>query len=395
MIDPRAISPPAPLPPVLIERLAADGRTYPLSGEIVLPPLTQDVQIDYTSPSFATPQRVHFRYKLEGLEDKWVDSGNRRQAFFGNLSPGVYRFRASATMGNLPWTDAESAITFRVPPKFYQTTWFTLLCMGSALLAMFILYRFRVDRIQRNLRARLQVRLDERERIACDLHDTLFQNIQGVLLTIDNSTNKLSEGNSIRGELKDALRLSDEIMAESRERVLDLRAEDKGGKSIGQALTDLGNELAQEYGAEFRVIELGTPESLHPLVFEEIFRICREALLNAFRHSHAERIEAEILFAHGSFSIRISDDGIGIDEGVLSEGGKPGHFGLKVMAERARKLGAKLTIRSRRNAGTELELSMPEAVARGSRSPRWRWRWRWPWTGRPSSSTPLQRTGFE
>src|SRR5262249_44516757 len=157
--------------PVLIEQLAADGRTYPLSGEIVLPPLTQDMQIDYTSPSFATPQRVRFRYKLEGLEDKWVDSGNRRQALFSSLRPGVYRFHASATLGNLPWTDAESAITFRVPPKYYQTTWFTALCVGAALLALFMLYRFRVDIIKRNLHARLTVRLDERERIARDLHD--------------------------------------------------------------------------------------------------------------------------------------------------------------------------------------------------------------------------------
>jgi signal transduction histidine kinase/ligand-binding sensor domain-containing protein len=386
MIDPRTISSAGPLPAVLIEQLAADGRTYPLSREIVLPPLSKDVQIDYTAPSFATPQRVHFRYKLDGLEDKWVDSGNRRQALFSNLRPGVYRFRVSATTGNLPWSGAESVIAFRVPPRFYQTTWFIALCVATVLLAMLLLYRIRVDTIKRNLRARLQVRLDERERIARDLHDTLFQSIQGVLLTIDNSTNKLPDGNSIRGELKDALRLSDKVMADSRERVLDLRADDMPGKSIGQALTQLGQDLERQYGGAFRVIELGTPENLHPVVFDEVFRICSEALLNAFRHSHAERIEAEILFGHDSFSIRIGDNGIGIAEGVLSEGGKSGHFGLKVMAERARKLGAKFTIRSKRNAGTELELSMPRTVACGSRGARWRW----PWIGRRGSGTPIQ-----
>jgi len=373
MIDPRAIPPPAPLPPVLIEQLAADSKTFPLSREIVLPPLTKDVQIDYASPSFATPQRVHFRYKLDGLEEKWVDSGNRRQALFSNLRPGAYRFHVSATTGNVPWSDAESAITFRVPPAFYQTIWFRSLCVAAVLLAMFILYRYRVDTVKRNLRARLQVRLDERERIARDLHDTLFQNIQGVLLTIDNSTNKLDEGNSIRGELKDALRLSDAVMAESREQILELRAEDIERKSLGQALTQVGAGLGKLYSSSFRVVELGSSDYLHPVVFEEVLQICREALFNAFQHAQATSIEVEILFAR-DFSVRITDNGVGIDEQVLQDG-KPGHFGLKGMTERAKKLGAKLTIRSNPKAGTEIELSMPRSVASDSRRVARRWPW--------------------
>jgi signal transduction histidine kinase len=369
MIDPAVKLPPVDLLPVRIEQLVADGKTYPLSHEVVLPPLIKDVQLDYTSPNFAIPQRLRFRYKLDALDNRWIEAGNRRQAFFANLPPGVYTFHVSAAAGDLPWT-AESAIRLRIPPVFYQTTWFVLLCTTCALLGVLLVLRWRIEAANRDQRARLQVRLDERERIARDLHDTLFQNIQGVLLTIDNSTNTLAEGHPTRSALKDALRLSDQVMAESRKRVLELRSEDLDRTSIGRSLNQVGSDLGKVYAPApvFRVVELGTPEGLHPIVFEEVFHVCREALFNAFRHSNARQVEAEVLFTRDTFSVRITDDGTGIDECVLSEGGKPGHFGLKGMLERAKKIGARLTIRSRPRVGTEIELSIPKTVACGPRS---------------------------
>src|SRR5262249_32934614 len=152
------------------------------------------------------------------------------------------------------------------------------------------LVRWRIEAVKRDLRARLQVRLDERERIARDLHDTLFQSIQGVLLTIDNSTNTLLEGNPARTSLKEALRRSDQVMAESREQILELRAEGMHRRSIGQVLSQFGTELGKLYPASFSVVELGSPDYLHPVVFEEVQRICNEALTNAFRHASAEKI---------------------------------------------------------------------------------------------------------
>ena len=204
-------------------------------------------------------------------------------------------------------------------------------------------------------------------------------------LAIDNSTNKLAEGDPTRHALKEALLRSDQVIADSRERVLELRAEDVERRSIGTALNRVGNDLGSLYerAPALRVIELGTEELLHPLVFEEVFRIGREALLNAFRHSGAERVETEILFARDVLSIRVTDDGVGIDERMLSEGGKHGHFGLRGMFERAQRIGAKLTIRSKPGAGTEVELSIPRAIAIESR----RGGWRWPWARvRPSET---------
>ncbi len=372
MIDPRRLSQPIGLPPVQIEQLVADGNTYSMSPDLELPPLTRNVQFDYTSPSFATPQRVNFRYKLEGLDEKWVEAGNRRQAFFTNLRPGIYQFHVSAAIGGTPWS-GESAITFRVPPKFYQTSWFMSLCVALGLLVLVMLFRLRVEAAKRDLHAKLQVRIDERERIARDLHDHLFQNVQGVLLMIDNSTNTLPEGHPTRSALKEALQRSDEVMADSRERVLDLRAAGLNRKSIGQALSDVGRELQQLHPCAFRAVELGAVQNLHPVVFEEVYCICREALLNAFKHSGANQVEMEILFTPDTFSVRITDDGTGIDEDVLAERGKPGHFGLKGMVERAKEIGARITIRSKPTTGTSIELSMPKAVACGSHHGAWRW----------------------
>jgi signal transduction histidine kinase/ligand-binding sensor domain-containing protein len=378
MIDPRAAPvPPVPLAPVQIEQLVADGKAYPLAGEVALPILARDVRIDYTSPSFAAPQRVVFQYRLDGLDDKWVDAANRRQAFFNKLQPGLYRFRVRAGTSGMRWSDAESVVAFRVPPRFYQTSWFMCLAVGATLILAYLMYAARIDAIKRGLRAKLQVRLDERERIARDLHDTLFQDIQGVLLTIDNSTNKLAAGDPTRQALKNALLRSDRVIADSRERVLELRAEDVERRTIGTALNRVGNDLSTLYerAPSFRVIELGTEEFLHPLVFEEVFHIGREALLNAFRHSGAEQVETEILFARDVLSIRITDNGVGIDERMLSEGGKPGHFGLRGMYERAQRIGAKLAIRSKPGAGTEVALSIARAIAIESRREGWKWPW--------------------
>jgi signal transduction histidine kinase len=338
----------------------------------VLPALTKEVELDYTSPSFALPQRLQLHYKLDGTDNGWVDSGNRRQAFFTNLGPGLYRFHVRASAGELPST-AESVTTFRIAARFYQTPEFMALCVTVGLVGAIVLIRLRIVALERNLRASLQVRLEERERIARDLHDTLFQSVQGLFLTIDNSTNTLPEGHPTRSALKVALERSDEVMAESRERVLELRAEGLGRQSIGQALGQVGNELSKLYPTAFRAVELGTPQDLHPVVFEEVFHVGREALFNAYRHADASQIEVEILFTRDTFSVRINDNGRGIDASVLSEGGRPGHFGLRGMLERARKIGARLTIRSRPHAGTELELSMSRAVASGSRRAGWHW----------------------
>ena len=353
-------------PPVDIQAVIADGVRYEPSTGLKLPIRTRNLQIRYTALSLSIPERVKFRYQL-GEDQPWQDVGDRRDAYFTDLPPGNYRFRVVASNDDGVWNQTGATIDLRIPPAFVQTKLFLAICIAAGATVLWLLFTLRLRQIREKIRGQLEVRLDERERIARDLHDTLFQNIQGVLLTIDNSTNKLAEGNSVRGELKDALRLSDKVMTESRERVLELRAEEMERKSIGQVLNKVGADLAKFNSPSFRVVELGSIGDLHPVVFEEVLGICREALVNAFQHSGAANIEAEILFAQNTLLVRISDDGVGIGEQILSEGRRPGHFGLQGMAERAKKLGAKLTIRSKLRAGTEIELSMPMNVAAARR----------------------------
>lgn len=372
MLDPSALPPPVVTPNVIVESVLADGRVYGESGEARLPARTRNLEINYTSTSLAIPERTVFRYQLVGFDNGWREAGTRRQAFYTDLPPGHFTFNVEASGGNQVWNASASTLSVSVEPAFVQRKAFIVLCIVSAALALLILLRIRVEAIKRDLRARLQVRMNERERIARDLHDTLFQNIQGVLLAVDNSTNKLPEGR-IRNELKDTLRVSDQVMAEGRERVMELRTEGTDRKLIGPAISQICHDMAKTYAPAFRVVERGSPESLHPLVFEEVLNVCREAIFNAFRHSGATQIEVEILFTSRELAIHIRDDGVGIDEQVLQQGGKSRHFGLKGMAERSEKIGAHVTIRSRPRAGTEVALSIPKSVVhRAMRSP-------WPW----------------
>src|SRR5262249_45357837 len=147
--------------------------------DLRLPPRTRDVEIDYVGLSFAAPQRVLFRYRLEGRDDVWQEPGTRRQAFYSDLRPGRYRFRVIASNNDGLWNDAGAALDFIVPPAWYQTWSFLVLCVAIAAMSLWALYRLRVRQLAHALNARFDERLAERTRVARDIHDTLLQTVQG------------------------------------------------------------------------------------------------------------------------------------------------------------------------------------------------------------------------
>jgi signal transduction histidine kinase len=229
-------------------------------------------------------------------------------------------------------------LTLAIAPAFYQTIWFRALYIAAAIALLRLAYVIRL----RQVIVRTRIRTQERERIARDLHDTFFQAIQGLLLTIDNITNKMHADEPTRGLLKDALKRSDQVMAEGRELVLDLRAEAGSGEHLSAALTAVGNEFKEAYSADFNIIVTGSAITLRPIVFEEVYRVSREAIFNAFRHAKAKLVEVEILYRRTELRVHVRDDGSGIDAKILRAGGRPEHWGLPGMKERARKIGATL-----------------------------------------------------
>jgi signal transduction histidine kinase/ligand-binding sensor domain-containing protein len=359
-------------PPVHIEQITADGKSYDATpdgnGHVRLPPLVRDLQIDYTALSFVAPEKVLFRYKLEGWDRDWQDVGNRRQAFYNNLSPGNYRFRLIGCNNSGVWNEAGTSLDFSVAPAYYQTSWFRLSCVAAFLALLGALYRLRLRQLARQFNMRLEERVSERTRIARDLHDTLLQSFHGLLLRFQAATNLLPERpEEARKTLESAIDQAAQAITEGRDAVQGLRSSTVVTNDLAVAVTALGEELAGDEtnrnSAVFQVAVEGTPRNLHPILRDEVYRIAGEALRNAFRHAQARQIEVEIWFDERQLRLRVRDDGKGIDPRVLREDGRAGHYGLNGMRERAEVMGGNLTVWSELDSGTEIELSIPAFTA--------------------------------
>jgi len=362
-IDPKRIHHNTVAPAVFVQSVSAGGRSYPAERSLALPIGATDVQFDYTATSMAIPERVRFRYMLEGLDKDWLDAGPRRQAFYTNLGPGNYRFRVLASNEDGVWNEEGATLAVRIPPAFHQTRWFAAMCAILAALLVWSAYWIRLRQVSRGISQRLKTQQLERERIARELHDTLLQSTQGLTLRFQAAANRMAADDPVRGILEEALDRADEVLAEGRNRVLDLRVPANSSSALPGALADAGEELARNRSITFRTTVEGNARALERNVEDEAYRIGREALLNAFRHAAAEMIEVQIIYSDEDVRVRVRDDGQGIDEATLAGGSSPGHWGLMGMRERAQKIGAQLAIWSRHRAGTEVELRIPAAVA--------------------------------
>lgn len=367
-------------PPVTIWSISSGGIQYSSVGAPVhLPVHSTSLEIDYTAGSLTIPERVFFRYKLEGLDSDWQYAGDRRTAIYTNLPPGEYRFRVIACNNDGVWNNTGASLGFTINPAFYQTRWFYALCLLAVIATLCIFYRVLVHQIRMQTRRRLEERLVERERIARDLHDTLLQGLQGLVLRFQVVANRMQGRDPTRELMESALKRADQLVIESRNRVSSLRASGSEVATLPEAIAAEGEQLSATHTAEFRISFQGVPRDLHPIVREESVLIGREALANAFRHAGARYIEAEVAYSETALTVRIRDDGKGIGADVLQAGGRAGHWGLLGMRERAAKIRAHLDIWSKAGAGTEVELRVPAEMAyQKRRSPFRTWWWHRP-----------------
>jgi signal transduction histidine kinase len=219
-------------------------------------------------------------------------------------------------------------------------------------------------------------RVSERLRIAREMHDTLLQSLHGLILRFQAARNMLPKrvDDSILA-LDNALTRADEAIGESRDAIRDLRSEQIGSMDLAHLLTLMGQELAGDEEdfqdpPAFAVTVEGEPRTLSPMLCDEVYRIGREALRNAFRHAAARNITAEIQYSEQWLRLRISDDGEGMDPKVLEDGGRGGHWGLIGIRERAKRMGAQLEVSSKNGAGTQVELTVPASVVYGNQAPK-------------------------
>ena len=217
-------------PPVHIEKVTADRKAYeptsPAGGPLRLPALIRDLQIDYTALSLVAPEKVRFRYKLEGRDADWQDADTRRQAFYSDLPPRSYRFRVAACNNSGVWNEAGTFLDFSIAPTYYQTTWFRLSCVATFLALLWALYQSRVHQLARQFNVGLEARVNERTRIARELHDTLLQNLHGLLFRFQAARNMLPRRTEEAMEALDgAIMRTEQAIAESRDTIKDLRSE--------------------------------------------------------------------------------------------------------------------------------------------------------------------------
>jgi signal transduction histidine kinase/ligand-binding sensor domain-containing protein len=367
-IDPAHILRNAIVPPVAIKSVHADGISINTDSGAQLPKGSKSLEIDYTALSLSIPDRVHFKYKLEGYDTDWQDAGSRRQAFYTNIPPKNYVFRVIACNNDGLWNTTGIAIPINLPATFLQGWYFKILCFTLGAAALWWFYRLRISQVEVGIRSRLYERLAERERIARDLHDTFFQGIQGLLLSFNLGASRLAKSDPVRALFEDTLKLSDQVMLEGRKLVLDLRTRTSEANEIENDFSSVASELAKVYPAQFALTVTGSPRRLDAVVSEEIYTIGREALYNAFRHASAPNIEVELTYASSEMRLNFRDNGSGIPEQVLQNGSSDGHFGLPGMAERAEKIGARFSIFSRVGGGTEIEIKISSRLAYRSSS---------------------------
>jgi signal transduction histidine kinase len=367
-IDPARITLNTLPPPVHIEQITADDKTYDATNGMRLPPRVHSLAIDYTALSLVLPEKVRFRYKLEGQNRNWHEVVNDRKVQYTNLAPGTYRFRVLACNNSGVWNEEGATLDFVIPPAWYQTNWFRAACVAAFLAMIWAAYQVRVRQLAYQFNMRLEERVHERTRIARDLHDTLLQSFQALLPRFQAAIYKLPEDAvDARKTIEEAVDQASEAITEGRDAVQGLRMSTVEKNDLAVTIRTVGEELASaetnQASPNFTVVVEGASRNLHPILRDEVYRLAAEALRNAFRHATAQNVEVEIRYDAKYFRLRVRDDGKGIGPEVLRGDGRKGHFGLHGMRERAKLVGGKLTIWSEVDSGTEIELHIPGARA--------------------------------
>jgi signal transduction histidine kinase/ligand-binding sensor domain-containing protein len=366
MIDPSSFRRNEIPPPVHIEEVVADRKSYPAVDNLRLPALTRDLRIDYTGLSFMEPKKVRFRYRLESRDSGWQEAGTRRQAFFMNLPPGHYRFHVIACNNDGVWNNVGATLTFLVAPAWYQTKLFVFLTILSLLMLGWGLYQLRIRQIASAMSARFDERLAERTWLARELHDTLLQTIQGSKMVADDALDDTNDPHRLRREMERVAKWLGQAVQEGRAALNSLRASTVEARDLASALRDAANNSPRHASMKVEFTVSGVPREMHPIVRDEIYRIGYEAIRNAGMHSSGTRLVVELDYGQ-DLVMRVMDNGQGIDPAIM-ELGRKGHFGLQGMKERAARIHARLALVSSPKRGTEITLTVPgRTVFRGGR----------------------------
>ncbi len=351
------------VPRVQLMAVTGDEVDYSVTHAPTIRAGTTRLRFDFTAPALSRPERIVFSYRLDGVDKAW-QTATERSATYTGLASGDYRFRVRAMNGDGVWSERERTLALHVAPTLVQTVWFKLACVLAGLLLLWLCYRLRLRILTRKLTERLRAQLEERERIARDLHDTVLQTFQGFVMKV---TAMLPDADPALGDtLRRSLRDARAAIEEGREKVAALRASAGRENSLEECLRMAAEQDAAP-GQRYTIRSEGRARTLHPVVEQELCAIGREALRNAFRHAQAGENEVIVAYGAGALVLTVRDDGRGIDVGDWE---KPGHWGLRGIEERAALIHADVRLRTAPGEGTTWEIEIKAALAYADARPR-------------------------
>lgn len=345
-----------------IEAVSADGHAIEGADPIRIPAADKRITFLYTGLSLAAPEKIRFRYRVDGFDHTWSEAETQRSAVYTNLGPGSYRFRLVASNSQGIWNGSEAVMPFEVQPALWQAWWFRLTFLFFTAFLAILAYRFRLRHLTSELNLRFEERLVERTRIAQELHDTLLQGFLSAWLQLQVADEHTADTSPAKPLVNRVLKLMKDVIDDSRNAVRGLRSTSGTIGELNEALSRVPEQIGVAKGVDFKVVVEGHPRPLRPLIRDDVYRMGREALVNAFRHSGANSIQLELGYGSKELRMLVRDDGRGIDKEVLRLG-RDGHFGLSGMRERAERIGGRLRVWSQSARGTEVELSIPGPIA--------------------------------
>jgi ligand-binding sensor domain-containing protein/signal transduction histidine kinase len=354
VIDPNKIRVNSVPPPVYIEQVLIDKQIIDLSRKVEIEPGKGELEFHYTGLSYLVPERVKFKYRLEGFDQDWIDAGTRRTAYYTNIPSGDYTFKVIACNNDGIWNQEGTTFNFRMKPHFYQTYWFYTGCFAMLGLSLYSLHLLRL----RQIRMRFDAITAERSRIARDIHDTLAQDIGGILALLGAiKTNLYNSPHEADRQLDRVRHVASYIMEETRRFIWDLRPISLEDKNFINILSDIIHQTARDRSIEISFQVYGEMQPTSALVETNLLKIGQELITNAVKYSQAEQIKVELHYTKEIIRLDIRDDGCGFDDKSIAT--TSGHFGLLGIKERVEQIQGSLTIDTAPGQGTSIKIEIP------------------------------------
>ncbi len=339
-----------PPPPLQLQASLAYGRSSASGSPIVLAPDNSRLAFSFAPIRLRSQDGLRFRYRLDGFDEGWNAATSVRTADYTNLSPGTYRFRVQVFEVGNPDLISEASMEVIQKPHFYRTWWFTAACLLLIALAIFAAYRYRM----RQVRSKFEAVLEERSRLAREMHDTVIQGCTGVsalieALSMEGTGNRAGIIEFARTQLRATIN-------EAREAIWNLRQSNSYINDIDEKIKTMTEHVSRELNTPVQYCVTGSPFALSHPIAHDLLMVAREAVFNALLHGSPTRVDVTLAYGPNQLTLRVVDDGCGFDADAKELKGH--HFGLRGMRERIERSGGRFRLETAPGEGASIEAQL-------------------------------------